>query len=66
MSNLLNALKIDFPDSVSKLRMEVPALSVFPDKIIEIIWKEYSESKAAGFLFVTEDEIREFEDWVSR
>ena len=64
MSNLSDALRVEHPDDVAKLRAQIPILYRFSDIEIEKLWDDFSDSYAAGWLFVQEETIESFKAWL--
>lgn len=64
MNNILIALKIEYPRDIQLIREAVPFLSRYSDLEVEILWKAFSRSVAAGWLFVDDEWLEEFKKWL--
>jgi len=66
MSNLFEALKVEYPHDIAVIRSAHPILSRLSDLEVERLWDRFSDSYAAGWLIVTEETMDQFRSWLRR
>ena len=64
MSNLFDALKVERPADIQKLRASIPLLQRFGDVEIEKLYERFSDSYCAGWLIVDEEMVQHFASWL--
>lgn len=64
MTNEKRALSVEFPEDIATIRQKCYYGPDTGDKEIEILWKAFSRSACAGWLNVTDEWIKLFEQWL--
>lgn len=64
MNNLEKALETAYPEDCEKIRKATVELSVFSDVEVAAAWGEYSFDRGAAWLFVSDEELRSFKEWI--
>lgn len=64
MSNLTDALKVQYPHDVAELRRAIPLLQRFSDVEIEKLYDAFSDTHAAGWLCLSEETVESFKHWL--
>lgn len=56
--------ELDHPSDVETIKEKVPALACVPPSLVQKMWRDYSDTMAAGWLIVDDDEIEHFKRWL--
>ncbi len=64
MSNLSRILTPRFPNDVARVRLEIPNFLRLSDKEVELLWEAFSDERAAQWMFVDAETLKEFKQWL--
>jgi hypothetical protein len=66
MNNIVKSLSSEYSEDVARLKAEIPVLSSMrmSDAEVEILYRAFSHTYAAGWLTLGEEFITEFRQWL--
>jgi hypothetical protein len=64
MSNLTDALKPRYPEDVARLKEEIPLLRRFSHMEVALLYRKFSDTRAASWLILDDGLIQEFAAWL--